>query len=61
MNESSLISYSITLKEYVDVEHFVSKYNHGRNEQYILKGNMKIQATQKKVKCFESTISNSFL
>jgi hypothetical protein len=65
MNKSSLISYSISysiaLKEYVDVEHFVSKYIWGRNEQYILKGNVKRQPTQKKVKWFESSISNFFL
>jgi hypothetical protein len=49
------------LKKYVDVDHFVGKYIWGRSEQYVLKGNVKIQPTQKKVECFESSISNFFL
>ncbi len=50
----------MTSKEYMDVKHFVREYIWRRNEQYILKGHVKRQPTQKKVECFESSISNCF-
>ncbi len=50
----------MTSKEYMDVKHFVREYIWRRNEQYILKGHVKRQPTQKRLNVLKVQISNFF-